>query len=126
MDALRDSDISPEQCRAARGWLDWSQGRLASAAGVSLSTVCDFEKDRRIPKPKYIAAIQRVLEQAGIAFTLNAVGYPGKPKQPRQGRPRVSARLTFVPREPREPVAGYPFNSHASPATQGSSETSCS
>ncbi len=41
--------ISPEQSRAARGWLDWSQEELAKRANVSLSTVRDFEKGRRVP-----------------------------------------------------------------------------
>jgi len=41
--------MSPEQSRAARAWLDWSQDDLASAARVSLSTVRDFEKGRRVP-----------------------------------------------------------------------------
>lgn len=38
--------VSPAQCRAARGLLDWTQERLAEAAGVSRSTVRDFESGR--------------------------------------------------------------------------------
>lgn len=38
--------LSPAQCRAARGLLDWTQERLAEAAGVSRSTVRDFECGR--------------------------------------------------------------------------------
>ncbi len=41
--------MSPEQSRAARAWLDWSQEELAAKASVSLSTVRDFEKARRVP-----------------------------------------------------------------------------
>ena len=41
--------MTPEQCRAARGWLDLSQDALAAASRVSLSTVRDFEKGRRTP-----------------------------------------------------------------------------
>ena len=33
--------------RAARGMLDWTQEQLAALAGVSRSTVCDFEGCRR-------------------------------------------------------------------------------
>ena len=41
------TQLTPEQCRAARAWLDWSQNDLADAANISLSTVRDFEKGRR-------------------------------------------------------------------------------
>jgi ribosome-binding protein aMBF1 (putative translation factor) len=58
--------ITPEQSRAARGWLDWSQGDLAKRASVSLSTVRDFEKGRRLPIANNRAAIERVLNAAGI------------------------------------------------------------
>lgn len=38
--------LLPEQCRAARGLLNWSQDELAAAAGVSRSTIKDFECHR--------------------------------------------------------------------------------
>jgi DNA-binding transcriptional regulator YiaG len=60
--------MTPEQCRAARAWLDIGQDVLASAAGVSLSTVRDFEKGRRNPIANNLRAIQAALEQRGIAF----------------------------------------------------------
>lgn len=60
--------MSPEQCRAARAWLDMSQDDLASAARVSLSTVRDFEKGRRLPIENNRTAIRAVLERRGIAF----------------------------------------------------------
>lgn len=58
--------LTPEQCRAARGWLDWSQENLAAAAHVSLSTVRDFEKGRRTPIANNLTAIRAALETAGI------------------------------------------------------------
>jgi DNA-binding transcriptional regulator YiaG len=61
--------MSPEQCRAARGWLAWTQANLAKRAKVSLSTVKDFEKRRRTPIPNNLEAMRRALEAAGIEFT---------------------------------------------------------
>ena len=58
--------ISPEQSRAARGWLDWSQDELAKRANVSLSTVRDFEKGRRTPIANNLEAIERALTAGGI------------------------------------------------------------
>jgi transcriptional regulator with XRE-family HTH domain len=58
--------MSPEQSRAARGWLGWSQAELAAKANVSLSTVRDFEKGRHVPIAATLAAMHRVIEAAGI------------------------------------------------------------
>jgi len=58
-----------DQCRAARGFLDWSQQDLADAANVSLSTVRDFEKGRRDPISNNLNAIRAAFEQAGLTFT---------------------------------------------------------
>ena len=60
--------ITPEQCRAARGLIGWSQERLAKAAGVGLSTVRNFEKGRSEPMRQNIEALIRVLEAEGAEF----------------------------------------------------------
>jgi transcriptional regulator with XRE-family HTH domain len=60
------SSMSPEQCRAARGWLGWTQQELARRAGVGLSTVRDFEKGERTPIANNLSAIRRAIEAAGI------------------------------------------------------------
>ncbi|MGB7246864.1 MAG: helix-turn-helix transcriptional regulator, partial [Methylovirgula sp.] len=44
------------------------QADLANVAGVSHSTVRDFEKGRRDPIPNNLRAIQAALEARGIAF----------------------------------------------------------
>lgn len=61
--------ISPAQCRAARGLIAMDQAVLAEAANVSRNVIIDFEKGRRVPGRNNLAAIQRVLEKAGVEFT---------------------------------------------------------
>jgi transcriptional regulator with XRE-family HTH domain len=68
--------MSPEQSRAARGWLGISQDDLARRASVSLSTVRDFEKGRRSPIANNLAAIERVFAEAGIEFLFASDGTP--------------------------------------------------
>ena len=61
-------EMTPSQCRAARGLLDWSQTKLAKAANVGLSTVYDFEKGRRDVSREKVQAIRIALEIAGVMF----------------------------------------------------------
>ncbi|WP_316231609.1 helix-turn-helix transcriptional regulator [Bradyrhizobium sp. SZCCHNR1051] len=68
--------MSPEQCRAARAWLNWSQEQLAAKAQVSSSTLRDFEAGRRVPIANNLAAIRRTLEDAGIEFLSGSEGRP--------------------------------------------------
>ena len=60
--------LTREQCRAARGLLDWPQVRLGSKANVSEGTVRDFENGKRVPAAEKLAAIKSALELAGVAF----------------------------------------------------------
>jgi transcriptional regulator with XRE-family HTH domain len=60
--------MTPEQCRAARGWLNWTQAYLAEKAGTALSTVKDYEGGRRVPIANNLAAIRTALQNAGIGF----------------------------------------------------------
>jgi transcriptional regulator with XRE-family HTH domain len=61
--------ITPAQSRGARGILKWTQELLAAKAGVGLSTIKDFEAERRTPIGNNLAAIQRALEAGGVIFT---------------------------------------------------------
>ncbi|MGY4429448.1 DNA-binding transcriptional regulator YiaG [Bradyrhizobium sp. F1.13.1] len=60
--------ISPSQCRGARALLDMTQPRLAALAGIGLSTVVDFEKQRRSVSDEAVSKMQKALETAGVVF----------------------------------------------------------
>jgi transcriptional regulator with XRE-family HTH domain len=60
--------MTPAQCRAARALLDITQTQLANAAKLGLSTVVDFEKERRRVSPDSLDAIKATLEANGISF----------------------------------------------------------
>lgn len=60
--------MTPAQCRAARALLDITQPHLATAAGVGLSTVVDFEKQRRQVADDSVRSIRTALETAGVIF----------------------------------------------------------
>jgi DNA-binding transcriptional regulator YiaG len=61
-------EISPAQCRAARGLLNWTQVELAKRVGVAVKTIRNFETGRRKPHGLSRSAIRQALEQAGIEF----------------------------------------------------------
>jgi transcriptional regulator with XRE-family HTH domain len=54
--------------------LGWSQGELARRAGVSLSTVQDFERGQRTPIANNIAAIRRAIENGGVSLMFDEKG----------------------------------------------------
>ncbi len=60
--------LTPEQCRAARGLLDWTQEDLATRAGVSRSTVRDYEKGRHALHCTSAAQIVLALEEGGAVL----------------------------------------------------------
>ena len=68
--------MSPEQVRAARTWLAWTQAELAEKAKIGLSTVKDLESGKRTPIANNLEAIQRVLEAGGITFGTNSITGP--------------------------------------------------
>jgi transcriptional regulator with XRE-family HTH domain len=61
--------MTPSQCRAARALLDWIQSELAKAAGLGVSTVIDFERERRQVSDEAINAMRVALERKGVEFT---------------------------------------------------------
>jgi DNA-binding transcriptional regulator YiaG len=60
--------LKPEQCRAARGLVNWSQSKLAESSNLGLSTIKNFEVGRSVPTTNNLAAIRAALESAGVIF----------------------------------------------------------
>jgi transcriptional regulator with XRE-family HTH domain len=60
--------ISPSQCRAARGLLDWSQQELAEQSGVAIVTVRQLEGGAHQPRRATLWVVRQTLENAGVEF----------------------------------------------------------
>ena len=60
--------MTPEQCRAARAYLDWSQQRLAEAARVGNATIRNFESGQSKPQKATLAVLQLAFAAAGVVF----------------------------------------------------------
>lgn len=60
--------LTPALCRAARGFLDWTQMDLADRSGVSRSTIRDYEGDRHSLHRATEAQLRQALEAGGIVF----------------------------------------------------------
>lgn len=69
--------MTPMQCRAARAMIELKQPELAQSAGLGLSTIVDFEKERRTVSDQAIAAIRAALERAGVEFIAQNGGGAG-------------------------------------------------
>jgi hypothetical protein len=66
--------MTPAQCRAARGLLNWSEDRLASAAGIKVFVLHDFEGEKSVLRT-IAPVLQRAFEAAGMEFSDH--GAPG-------------------------------------------------
>lgn len=60
--------ITIEQCRAARGLLDWTQQDLSDASGLSKTAINNFEKGHSDIKNESLRAIRMAFESADIEF----------------------------------------------------------
>ena len=69
--------LTPEQCRAARGLVGWSQSQLCEIIGIARATLVSFELGDRIPRSENVTAIRDVLERAGVQFIPANGGGPG-------------------------------------------------
>lgn len=73
----RQAILSPALCRAARGYLDWTQAELAAESGVSRSTIRDFEGGRHGVHRATEAQLRLAFENAGLSFRREGSQCPG-------------------------------------------------
>jgi transcriptional regulator with XRE-family HTH domain len=91
----RGAMMTPAQCRAARGLIDWSQQQLAEAARVGVVTVRQFEGGAAEPRRVTMDALGRALESAGVEFIAENGGGPGvRLRKDRPWRPDASGMFT--------------------------------
>ena len=57
--------LTPEMCRAARAFLNWTQADLAEHATVSRGTVRDYESSRHGVHRATISLLRRALDDGG-------------------------------------------------------------
>ncbi|MBB6011171.1 transcriptional regulator with XRE-family HTH domain [Aquamicrobium lusatiense] len=84
--------IFPEQCRAARGLLNWTQDRLASAAGVSRSTIKDFECHRHALQRGSEELVIRAFTRCGVELLFDTDGAGIGVRMEKAGNLPVAAR----------------------------------
>ncbi|MBL0373399.1 helix-turn-helix transcriptional regulator [Rhizobium sp. KVB221] len=81
----RQMILTPALCRAARGFLDWTQSELAAHSGVSRSTIRDYEGYRHEAHRATEAQLRLALERGGVTFigmedgNLGLFGEPPRP-----------------------------------------------
>lgn len=84
--------IAPEQSRAARAFLGYSQTVAAREAGVGLSLLVAFENGVRMPKDANVDRIRLMYERKGVVFTeiddRPAVQFVGTQRGSHSGRDR--------------------------------------
>lgn len=85
--------MGPEQCRAGRALLGWSQDDLEAHAAVAKKTIADFERGAQIPFAKTLKELEFALEAAGVELIPENGGGAGvrlKKAVPRLTRRRAS------------------------------------
>ena len=63
-----NAEITPKQCRAARILLEWKQEDLQIYSKLGITTIRDFEGEKRDLSYRSIRDIKEVFEKNGIVF----------------------------------------------------------
>ena len=69
--------ITPEQCRAARALLNWTQKNLADRSEVSDLTIRNFERRKSALKASTAKLLRMIFEAEGVVLIDPNGGGPG-------------------------------------------------
>jgi DNA-binding XRE family transcriptional regulator len=93
--------MSPSQCRAARGLLNWTQDEMAAAARLSVVTVRNFENEKSTPQRATLDVHLRRLASSSQMANSPASASPAPPQ--RGPRDPPACQIRRLP--PKHPVA---------------------
>jgi transcriptional regulator with XRE-family HTH domain len=65
--------LNDEKIRAARGFLNWTQGDLAENTGLSKSAIANIEAGRGEPEMRTLRKIETCFQEHGVFFSANGV-----------------------------------------------------
>ena len=82
--------ITPDQVKAARALVGWSQARLAAESGLTKATIVKFEEGKQPPSTLDLSVVRRMLMDAGVEFIAGTEGEP-------EIRPRTSSAEAAIP-----------------------------
>jgi transcriptional regulator with XRE-family HTH domain len=69
--------MTPAQCRAARGLLDWTQATLAGVSGLAVSTVVKFERSETVVAAANVQTMQLANNQLIHWLACRPIAYLG-------------------------------------------------
>jgi transcriptional regulator with XRE-family HTH domain len=76
-DMVNEPNVTPQQVRAARAWLGWSQSYLSMEAGVSHRSIARYELGRSVPYDETLLRLTAAFERAGIRFLFTGTSGTG-------------------------------------------------
>jgi len=65
--------VTAAQIRAARAFLELSQGELSDLADVGRSAIADFERGARIPHDSTLRKIEEALQNLGVELLFDGM-----------------------------------------------------
>jgi transcriptional regulator with XRE-family HTH domain len=89
--------IEPRQIRAARALLNWSQGDLAKASGIAVSSIKNIENNITSARKDSLTQIHNAFENAGLEFLSNSgVRFKSSDVEVYEGKERFHDFTDFI------------------------------
>ena len=65
---MSETPLTPEQMKAARELLGWSQMDVANRVGLTEWVIGFFERGERLIRARYLRRVRSIFELAGVIF----------------------------------------------------------